>query len=129
MFDRSRSEWRCNQLTSTTELKKQRDQVRLEIRRARSRKYYQDNADEINRKRYRKKTKQKKVKTQKKKRHYTKRKVKYVILRMLYRGSTIKYRVLESKFDQVTELLAKRNVEATQAILESKRCARCGRLP
>jgi len=115
-------------LTKLT-VEKEKDLVRLELRRARARKYYHDNADEINKKRYgTKKTKKRKTK----KRQYRKKELRFASVTVNWKNGNIdKYKILayQKTSLEISKFLGEMQHKAWEAERESKRCTKCGRLP
>jgi hypothetical protein len=112
-------------LTKLT-IEKEKDLVRLELRRARARKYYQDNADKINKQRYG--TKKRKTK----KRRYRKKKLRFASVTVNWKNGNIdKYKILANQKTslEISKFLGTIQREAWEAERESKRCTKCGRLP
>ena len=122
-------------MSSYLEIKKKKEELRQELRRAKARKYYHDNADEINRKRYGKNRKKKprvkpKPKKVKKRRKY-RLKPKTVNVRITYEnGTSESFRILKKVSDiQLKKFLTMKDQERYQAERHAKKCPTCGRLP
>lgn len=111
-------------------------EIKKELRKAKARKYYHDNAEEINRKRYAKNKKKKQqvikkvVKKVKKRRKYRRKPILNNVRITYSNGTSESFRILHKVVEkQLLKFLIVKEREALQAERESKRCPTCGRLP